>query len=199
MTWLIVLGIVIAVLIGIGLLRGGACAEYSDAGLSLTVLFGPIHLSLLPPKVGKKKKQKEEKPRKKSLNIKKTKKNSQHSKGKKGGSLQKILTILPTALDAFGRFFRLLSIDEITVHYCISGDDPYKIAMQYGTIGGSLGILGPTLLNTLHVKKWDVSFEPCFLGIPDTVYLKARATIAVWQVIYLVLKLDFKAIVSVIL
>ncbi|MCQ2452585.1 MAG: hypothetical protein MJ075_05570 [Oscillospiraceae bacterium] len=198
MTWLIVVGIVIAVLLVIGFLRGGACAEYSEKGFELTVIFGPIRLKLLPAQSKsskKEKKPKKTKTKEKPQREKRNEKKAESGKNKKkGGTLSKVLNVLPTVFDTIGRFFHLLSIDELTLHYSVAGDDPYKVAMQYGAMGGSLGLLGPMLVNNLKVKKWDVSFEPCFIGQPEAVYVKAQATIAVWQLVYLVLRLDFKAI-----
>lgn len=112
--------------------------------------------------------------------------------------MKKVLTVLPTLLQALGRFCRHLKIEQLTVHYNISSDDPYTVAMSYGYTSGALAVICPMLERSFKIKKWDIKINPCFTEAEETIYIKAKATITVWELVYIVLKLDFKAIISII-
>lgn len=198
----IIIGIILAVLVLFNLLRVGACAEYSEEGFMLKLAIGCLRIKLVP-KTENKPKQKKEKPEKKKNEKKKGKKKRERpdsagaeskNEEKKGGSLKKIMAVLPTVFQTLGRFFRFLRIDILKVRYTVGTEDPCDTALQYGIIGAGLGPLEPWLKKLLHVRKWDVAVRPDFEREEPLVYLKAQATIAIWQIIYIVIKLDFKAI-----
>ena len=70
--------------------------------------------------------------------------------------------------------------------------------MNYGYTSGALGYICPLLDRNFKIKKWDINIYPCFTEVDENLYIKAKATIAIWEIIYIVLKLDFKAIFSII-
>ena len=200
MTALIVIGAVLLVFLLIGLIPLGASAEYSSEGFALEAVAGPLRIRLMPktqavPKKKKKEKEKGKKPKKKAREKKKKNKPGPGSGAaeKKGGMPGKIAQVLPTVFQALGRFLRLLTIRELTVRYTVAGEDPSRTAVQYGAMSGGLQLLEP-LLSRMRIKKRDIRFRCDFTGEKDDVYVKATAVIMIWQLIYIVLKLDFKAI-----
>ena len=194
MTALIVIAAVLAVLIILAFLRFGASFEYSRDGMSLVCVLGPIRLRLLP-------KESRQKPKKEKK--KKSSKASKNDTGKKGkgeekpGTIAAIKAVLPTALKTVGRFFKHLQIDELTVNFVITGDDPCDTALHYGYASAGMGYLLPVLKSNFKIKKMNVSVFPSFTDTDESVYIKAKATIALWEIIYIIAKLDFKAIFSI--
>lgn len=199
MTALIVVAAIIALFLIIAFLRIGAAAEYSSEGFRLVGVVGFVRITLIPSKEKKKNKGKKRKKKTKSKSKaqKKEKDESESSGDKKGGTVKKVLTVLPTALQALGRFCRHLKIEQLTVRYNISADDPYTVAMSYGYTSGALAVICPMLDRYFKIKKWDVKVYPCFMDTEEKIYIKAKATITVWELVYIILKLDFKAIISV--
>ena len=204
MTFLIVVLAVLAFLFLIGCIPLGASVEYSSDGLNLSAIAGPVRIRLLPKheKTGPEKEKKEKK-KKKDKKPKKPRKEKPSGEGgkkeeKKGGSLEKVLNVLPTAFQTLGRFFRKLRIRKLIVRYTLCGEDPSDLAFQYGAVSGGLGILGPTLVRFFRIRDYDVTVTPDFLAEESTVYVNAEAIILVRQLIWLVLKLDFKAVFSLI-
>lgn len=197
MTALIIVFSVLAFFFLIAMLRLGVIAEYSEDGFFLTALAGPVSIKLVPAadkEDGKKKKTKTQKDKTQKRDKSKIK-SSQNDK--KGGTVKKVLTVLPTILQTLGRFFKHLKIDLLTVRYSITGSDPCDVALTYGYASGALGYLCPILDRNFKIKKWDINVFPCFTDGEETMYIKAKATIAVWELIYIILKLDFKAIFSI--
>ena len=205
MTFLIVVLAVLAVLFLIGCIPLGASVEYSSDGLNLSAIAGPVRIRLLPKqeKTGPGKEKKEKKKKKGRKPKKAGRKEKPSGEGekkaeKKGGSLEKVLNVLPTAFQTLGRFFRKLRIRKLIVRYALCGEDPSDLAFQYGAVSGGLGILGPTLVRFFRIRDYDVTVTPDFRSEESTVYVNAEAVILIRQLIWLVLKLDFKAVFSLI-
>lgn len=200
MTALIIVLAVLAFFVLLGLLRVGVIAEYSEDGFELKAIAGPVRINLL----GGTKKPKGEKKKKETKKITKKQKDSKQNKGKtsekqkKGGPVKIIKAVLPTALKTIGRFFKHLQIDVLTIRYALSGDDPYNVAMNYGYASGALGVICPILDRNFKIKNWDINVYPSFTEPEETMYIKAKATIAIWELIYIILKVDFKAILSIV-
>ncbi len=196
MTALIVTGVILLLLLAVALIPLGATAEYSSDGLMLEALAGPVRIRLVPKsqKIPKKKKEKPAKKEKRKTEKKRKKKaDGDGAKAKKGGMPGKILQVLPTVFQTLGRFLRSLTIRELTVYYTVGGEDPSRTAVQYGAMYGVLQMLEP-FVSRMRIIKRDIRFSCDFTCEKDDVYVKATAVIHVWQLIYLVLKLDFKAI-----
>jgi len=193
---MITIFVVLLVLLLIGLIRGGVEAEYSESGFTLLVYFGILRIRLAPAAKKKKKSDKSNRTRKKRNKTRK--KDSDASGGKqKGGALEKVLTVLPTVIQTLGRFLHSIRIDILTIRYDVQSDDPYDTAIRYAIMASSTGVLGPLIQKSFHVKEWNISFAPVFTDTPALVYIHAKASIAVWQVIYIIIRLDFKAIFSI--
>ena len=196
MTALIVIGAILAFFLLIGLIPLGARAEYSADGLALDAIAGPIRIRLVPKteSIPKKKKEKPKKSKKKKDRRHKREPGPESKAAeKKGGMPEKILQVLPTVFQTIGRFLRSLTIRELTVRYTVGGEDPSRTAVQYGAMSGGLQLLEP-LLCRMRIKKHDIRVGCDFTREKDDVYVKATAVIMIWQLIYIVLKLDFKAI-----
>lgn len=198
MTALIVIAAVLALLTVLALLRFGASFEYSKDGLQFVCILGPVRVRLIPQK-------NINKPRKAAKRVKSGRRSRKPSgekqkdaeKQEKSGTLQAVKAVLPTVLKAVGRFLRHLRIDELTVHFTITGDDPCDTALHYGYTSAGMGYLLPVLKTNFKIKKLNVSVHPSFNETDEMVYIKARATIALWEIAYIIAKLDFKAILSI--
>lgn len=197
MTALIIVLSVLALLIILAFIRVVVIAEYSAEGFELVALAGPIKIELVPGKEKAESESSKKKKDKKSNKSDKTKAALKSDKTKKGGVVKKVTTVLPTVLKTLGRFFKHLSIDVLTVRYAISGDDPYDVAIGYGYANGALGYICPLLDRNFKIKKWDINVYPSFTEPEETMYIKAKASISIWELVYIVLKLDFKAIFSI--
>ena len=196
MTALIVIGAILVFFLLVGLIPLGARVEYSADGLALDAVAGPVNIHLVPKSEEVPKKKKKEKPKEKKKRKQRKKREAAPESGteaKKGGMPEKILQVLPTVFQTLGRFLRSLTIKELTVRYTVGGEDPSRSAVQYGAMSGGLQLLEP-LLNRMRIKKRDIRFRCDFTREKDDVYVKATAVIMIWQLIYIVLKLDFRAI-----
>ncbi len=199
MTALIVIAAILAFFVVLALLRFGASFEYSPNGLRLVCILGPVRIRLIPKK-DRKKPKKPEKNKNSGKKTRKTKGEKQEisaEKHEKPGTIAAIKAVLPTVLKAAGRFFKHLRIDELTVRFTITGDDPCDTALYYGYASAGMGYLLPALKTNFKIKKLNVSVFPSFTDTDETVYIKVRATIALWEIVYIIAKLDFKAILSI--
>ncbi|MCR5173647.1 MAG: hypothetical protein K6C09_03295 [Oscillospiraceae bacterium] len=197
MTVLIVIGAILLFFLIIGLIPLGAGVEYSSDGLILEAVAGPVRIRLVPKSEAVPKKKKDKPKTKKKKKDRKKKGNKPLPEGgageKKGGMPEKILQVLPTVFQTLGRFLRSLTIRELTVRYTVGGEDPSRTAIQYGAMSGGMQLLEP-LLSRMRIRKRDIRFRCDFTREKDDVYVKATAVIMIWQLIYIVLKLDFRAI-----
>ncbi|MBP3313443.1 MAG: DUF2953 domain-containing protein [Oscillospiraceae bacterium] len=136
--------VVLGVLLAIGFLPIGICAEYEeDAKASLTVAGIPI--VLYPPKKKKGKKEKshvlpKEEKEKKPL-----------------PPLPQLLeTYLPPALKVLGLLKRKLLIRRLKLHAYFGGSDPCDSALNYGKAWAAIGMVMPLLEGNFRIGKRDV-------------------------------------------
>ncbi len=152
MTWLIVLGVIVAVLVAIGFIRLGVNAKY-DGSFVLSVKVAFKTISILPrpekpPKAEKPKKvEKPEKPK--------------PEKSKKGGSPLDMFGGLRGAidfgLDAIADFFEMVYTDRLVVEFVSAKkDDPAAVATNYGYACAAAGIITPLLENNRNVKYYSL-------------------------------------------
>ena len=138
---------------------------------------------MLLKKKDKAKKGKKKSKKKKSKPEKAENKNKQSKKG--GGNFRAVMDFLPGILSTFGKFQKKLCIDELTIHYFSADTDPYKAALTFGASSSGMGILVPLLENFFTVKKLDFQSGVDFNNVESTIYLSAKLTIAIWQVVWL--------------
>lgn len=180
---MIALCIIMAVLVIILLIPVGAEAEYDRPGATLWLRIGGIRKILYPrpPKPEGKKKPKKEKPPK-------------ETEPKKGGTLQLIMQLIPVGIEALGRFKRGLIIKKLTLWFCFGGDDPAKIAMNFGGASAGAGMIVPLLQSHFRIKEMDVRNGVDFTSSETTVYAHADIRIRIITVLAIAVTAGIKTL-----
>ena len=132
-----ILGILLALILLLLLLRVGVHIRFGDA-LCVTAMAGPVRLQLVP----KPEKKKPEKPKKQGSMPKLT--------------LSDILALADLACDTLGNLRRKLRVEVLVLHVTLDGSDPAKAAMLYGRVWAALGALTPKLEQLFVIKKRDI-------------------------------------------
>ncbi len=184
----IILGILLLFIV-VGLLRLGAFFEYSQEGALLFLKVAFVKIQVFPEKEKKKKSRK-----KKSSPPQKEK--PPKSKRSIGETAKRVKAVIPTVVQALNRLRIRLKINRLTVVYTIASDDPADTAIKYGRVAAATDWLVPALNSAFNIKKCLVHTETDFVESEDRIYLCADVSIAVWELIYILLKLDFKAIMN---
>lgn len=178
-----VLGIILAVLILLGLLRVGGMAEYSEDGLSVAAYIGWIPVHIYPPPERKAADKQTEKRAKKK---KEKKKKAGEKQEKKPGNLKFLLKLIRPALKALGRFRRRIRIDRLYIRFIAAvEDDPARAAVLFGGASAGLGMLLPLLDNHFRLKKRDIQTSVDFQAAQPKIYLTAKLSLAVWEGMYI--------------
>jgi len=173
-TALLVVGIVLAVLLALALLRLGAEVRYDESGLKVFVRIGPVRLTA----VGKDKEPKEKKKKKKEDREKPEKER------KKGGAVSAVREALPHIREALGRLRRRLRLDRLEIFYTAAGEDPARVALQCGAGNALAGTLLSLLENAFRLKRREVRVEADFEAERPTVWIDLKLTLAVWELLY---------------
>ena len=168
---MLALAITLAVIILISLLRFGVIVEYSKEGFRLWAKAGFIKFELLKEGKKKKPKKKKEKKEKKDVNI-------------LPGSLSEFMVMLKSVLKMLGRFKRRLLIKQLTLYYSAAGEDPAKTALQFGISNAAISLIVPLIRKNFRVKKLDLRSWFDFTSTEQGIYVKAKLSIAVWEVFY---------------
>ena len=198
---MIAAAIILAVLILIAITPIGAVAEYSDKSITLSAVAGLIRIKLLPrPEKASGKPKKEKKPKKKKP---KKKKKTEHKVGKekqpaakKPGTVKLLLKLLPVAGKALNRFRKKLTIDELTVWYLVASDDPYKTAMTFGYMNAGVDPVLMAIGKIFRIRKKNVRTSVSFETSEPLIYVKAKLTIRIWQILYIGFGLLFGALIT---
>ena len=169
-----------AVLLALGallrLVRLGALAEYSAAGLRLKLKVGPLRLMLYP----RKPKRPRRKAGKSSRREKKREERPQPELG--GGPLALVKRFLPLIAEAAGRFRRKL---EVTA----AAPDPAAAALCFGGANAFIGMIWPLVEQNFNVKERRLRTRVDFDAERPSVYLYAAATLTAGQALALGLRL----------
>ena len=164
-----------AVLLALGallrLVRLGALAEYSTAGLRLKLKVGPLRLMLYP----RKPKRPRRKAGKSSQREKKREERPQPELG--GGPLALVKRFLPLIAEAAGRFRRKLRIDVFQLEVTAAAPDPF------------IGMIWPLVEQNFNVKERRLRTRVDFDAERPSVYLYAAATLTAGQALALGLRL----------
>lgn len=208
MTALIVIGIILAILIGILLIKASITIEYSEkVTLSVKVLF--LKIGILPKKPKKRIKYKkftDKKYRKllekKKLRETKKQKKKQKKSAKKAGSkqmkkaeklsekhnkrslLENIELIRLLIAVVTGRFTKHLRIKLTKIKLVIASDDAAKTAVLYGAASGGVACILEMLDNITNVKYTsdaEVSVDADFLAVKPTADVKIEISLRVWH------------------
>lgn len=173
-----------AVLLALGallrLVRLGALAEYSAAGLRLKLKVGPLRLMLYP----RKPKQPRRKAGKSSRREKKREERPQPELG--GGPLALVKRFLPLIAEAAGRFRRKLRIDVFQLEVTAAGSGA---ALCFGGANAFIGMIWPLVEQNFNVKERRLRTRVDFDAERPSVYLYAAATLTAGQALALGLRL----------
>ncbi|MFR5860477.1 MAG: DUF2953 domain-containing protein [Flavonifractor plautii] len=174
-----------AVLLALGallrLVRLGALAEYSAAGLRLKLKVGPLRLMLYP----RKPKRPRRKAGKSSRREKKREERPQPELG--GGPLALVKRFLPLIAEAAGRFRRKLRIDVFQLEVTAAAPDPAAAALARR--GERIGMIWPLVEQNFNVKERRLRTRVDFDAERPSVYLYAAATLTAGQALALGLRL----------
>ena len=177
MTVLIVLGSILAFFLLISLLRVGINVEFSEDGILVLVMVGPIGIKIYPAEKKKKKKKPKEK--------KKKKKEAEEEK-KKPGLLTELKSYWPAIKKTLLRLKRKLLIKELTIYYLAAGPDPAQAALSFGGISAAFGIITAVFENNFRIKKRDLRTAVDFEAEEPYIYIKVKLSLAVWEAVYVV-------------
>lgn len=178
MTALKVLLLLLLILFLLSRIRLGVQARYSEDGLRLRLIAGPLRIVLYPQKPKKPGEKRKKAPRKAKKNGQKSRENQPEPKG---GGLQLFLEMLPVVGQAAGALRRRLRIDELTVHLTWASDDPAKTALGFGKANAAMGMIWPMFDHNFYVKEHDLGVAADFAQKKPTVYCCAALTMTIGQ------------------
>jgi len=185
---MIALGIVIAVLLLIALLRFGVSVEYSSEGVTAFIHAGPFGMKIYPVEKDPDKEIIKER-KKAEKKAKKEEKTKDKPPFKVPGGLRSFLDMIPPLVNMLGRIKRRLLIKNLTVRLTAAGEDASKTAMTYGAASVAFGMLTPLLENNFRVKHRDFQVNVDFLETEQKIYVNAAFSLAVWESLYIVFAL----------
>ena len=212
--------LILLFLVLLNLIRIGARLEYSADGVLLELRIFCFSIRILPKKEKteeelhkealKKEKKEAKKAAKEAEEEKKRQREAEKEAGeetgtaeeekkpenppKRGGKLDLILSAVPAAFDALGTFLRHLEVSELKVYYGVAGDDPYDSEMTFGYVSAAMGVLTP-LFDSLHIADRDFRTALDLRATEPTIYLNVLLDMAVWEYVYIVLRLGVKFLV----
>ena len=184
MGWWIALGILTL----IAIIPIGVSALYDGDGPRVSVIAGPLRISVFPVK----KKEKKDKKEKKEKTAKSKKKETSSGtkpkeKKKRGGSIHDFLPTVDVVLDFVAAFGRRLRVNHLQLKLVLAGSDPYDLAVNYGRGWAVLGNLMPLLEKAFVIKKRDLEVECDFLADTTTVIARLDLTITIGRIFSLLI------------
>ena len=186
---MITIAVILAILVALALLRFGVVALYGENGLFVAVRIGPVSLRILPARKRNLKKARKRDLKKARKAKEKKDKAKKRTKTKpemeRPGRLDMFFTLLSAVKTALGRLNKRLLINELTVHYTSGGPDPYRTAMSYGAASAVFAAAQPAIDSIFRIKRSDLRVKADFESGKQQVYVKARASLAVWEAVYI--------------
>ena len=171
MTPLLVAALVLLVLLLIGLLRLGLLLEQDNAKLHLQVKVGPVRVTLIPAKKGKKKRK----------------------DGKDGASqrlsLAQIREFVPLLCHGAGQLRRKIRIDVLHLDFTAAASDPAAAALTFGGANAAIGMIWPLVEQNFNVRDRQIRTQVAFNRDRPELYLRLAATLTVAQALSLALHL----------
>ncbi len=165
MGWLIAA----AILLCLALIPVGFSAVYNEKTFRVWLLIGPIRLHVYP----KKKKRKREKT------------DNTHNDIKKGGSYRAFLQVIKPIFEFLDHFRRKIRVNKLELKLTLAGDEPDKLAVNYGRAWAALGNLMPHLERAFVIKHRDVDVACDFDALETLIYARLDATITVARATHL--------------
>ena len=161
-----ILGILLALILLLLLLRVGVHVRFGDA-LCVTAMAGPVRLQLVP----KPEKKKPEKPKKEKPVKEKPEKPAEEKRKKLDLTPGDIRSALPALWESLKRGLRKtrkrLRIDPMRLSVCFGGDDPAQTAETYGWANAAMWTVMPELEKLINMPDPHVHLETDFTA-PDT-------------------------------
>lgn len=172
---MIVAAAILLVLVIISFLRLGVVGIYDDDGFLLNAYIGPFKIKILPGKETQKDKNKSKEKSKDKL----------REGAVKAGKLETLKKQLPSLKKALSRLKRKLRINELTVYYMAAGSDAAATALQFGGVSAGYGVILPFFENNFKLGKRDLRASVNFEVSEPYIYVKAKLSLAVWEVFYI--------------
>lgn len=190
---MIALYVVLGLLLLALLLPAGVRVLYSEGGLLLKLIYGPLRIQLLPAKKKQPKKEKAKKD-KKSGKKKESKKEpaKTESKEKKGGKLSAIMEYVPPILDFLQDLRVRLKVRRLILYVCLGGSDPCDTALLYGKLTAGAGGLIAMLEQWFRIKKRDIQVFCDFMEDETKVYADVDVVICPGRLLWLLLRYGWK-------
>ena len=178
---LIILSLILLVLIMFNMLRVGVFVSYvSDEANRLSLVLGPLHISILPKK--KKKKKKEKKPKEKKEKEPKKKK-VERVPIKNRITFEDIADVLRAIGQAIHRFRSKIVIHRFKFWFVSSHEDPYKTVKTYNQVNNALCILGTWTDPNLVIRKSDIKTATDFIVGKNYLDFELKMTIRIGQIL----------------
>ena len=187
---MLALGIVLAVLLFLAILRIGVRGEYSEDGILIQLKIGAFLFTVYPVEK-KTKKKKEKKPKEKKI---KNETPSGEAKEKKGGSVEIIKKLLPEVIAALKKLKRKICIKRLKIWYMSASDDPAKAALYYGYASAGAGAISAVFENNFKVCRRDIRTSVSFTESQPKVYVDLIMTLAVWEILYIAVPFALKSL-----
>ena len=181
---MIVLAIIIAAITLFLLLRFGVTITYGQDGLEVKLIVGVIPIKIYP---SDKKPKKDEKIAEKLIDRFLRRKKDE----KKPGKLETFLELLKQGKNVLNRVRKKLLIKKLDIHFVSAGSDPMQAALMYGSANAVYGALEPMLSRNFRLRRLNFTSEADFEKTKPLIHVKARFSIAVWELLYI-----FSALIS---
>lgn len=172
---LLVIGILLAALLLISLIRIGAAVNYADGALVVRMRIGFLWVNVFPRK--KKKKQKTVKKKRKKPRPEGEKKKS---KGKVS-SVELLREFLPVVAEAAGDIKRKIRIDRLDLELTVAAADPAATALAFGAGNALVGMFIPLLENNFHVRERNSRIYADYDRDQPDVTLRAALSLTIGQ------------------
>ena len=192
----IILGVLVALIVGLCLIPVGFDAGFEHDALHVSAKVMGIQLQLFPRPKGEAKKPKEEKPKEeKPPEEKKPEQPAQKKRGLPLGlNVQELLEIARAALRGMGRFGHKMKVDRFRLIFVASEPDPYYTAMTYGTVNEILSMLAPLCKKAFTCRNCEVRTGVDFLGNRMQLEFGLGMSIRIGQILGVVFGIAFAAL-----
>lgn len=192
----IILGVLVALIVGLCLIPVGFDAGFEHDALHVSAKAMGIQLQLFPRPKGEVKKPKEEKPKEeKPPEEEKEEQPAEKKKGLPLGlSVQELLEIAKAVLRGLGRFGHKMKVDRFRLIFIASEPDPYYTALTYGTVNEILSMLAPLCKKAFTCRDCEVLTGVDFLGNRMQLEFGLGMSIRVGQILGVVFDIAFAAL-----
>lgn len=178
MTWQIVLGIAVFLLILLLFMRVGSIVEYGEEGIRIKVRAGPIRLTIFPVKERKAKPKTEGKKKRKTQT-------KERESDRRGGDAGLFQDMIRPFMEAAAHTGRKLCIDLLEIEFTAAASNPAAAAIAFGGANAMLGTLIALLENTFSLKKRNVRTQVDYTLTSPVIYVKASFSLRLWETLWI--------------